>query len=99
MIDFFILIPRCIYVMPKDIPLSIENGTPYELNVEVIKDCTNFTNDVLDVITLIRNEENDVDDGEPRDYRTLVDKVRRGNEKLYSLTLIDTFRTQTPKYL
>ncbi|XP_055376599.1 histone H2A deubiquitinase MYSM1-like isoform X2 [Condylostylus longicornis] len=52
---------KCIYVLPKDYNSNL-NGivSPYELDVDIIKDCTNFKYDILDVFDSI-NEMNDED--------------------------------------
>lgn len=40
--------------MPSVRPLTMSNGVPYEIQIEIIKDCASFADDVMDVIRLIK---------------------------------------------
>lgn len=44
------------YVMPKDLLTIGEHTVPYELEVEIIKDCSNFKSDIADVFAIIDKE-------------------------------------------
>lgn len=44
---------RCFYVQAKDLNSSIENGLPYELNVEIEKDYSELRTELNDVVDMI----------------------------------------------
>lgn len=44
------------YVMPEDLHAIGEHTVPYELEVEIIKDCSNFKSDIADVFAIIDKE-------------------------------------------
>lgn len=46
--------------MPDVPPLTCDNGTPFEIGIEIIKDCTSFSNDVVDVVNLLKRNGCDV---------------------------------------
>lgn len=44
---------RCFYVQAKDLNSSIENGLPYELNVEIEEDYSELRTELTDVVDMI----------------------------------------------
>lgn len=63
-----IYIFRCMYIMPEDLLAIGEHTVPYELEVEIIKDCSNFKSEIADVFAII-----DKDDDQ---YAATLKKVR-----------------------
>lgn len=47
--------------MPSVRPLTLNNGIPYEIQIEIIKDCTSFSDDVMDVIRLLKQNNCDLE--------------------------------------
>lgn len=45
------------YVMPKDLHSNFHdnNCLPYEIDVDIIKDCTNLKNDIRDVLLVVES--------------------------------------------
>lgn len=47
------------YVMPEDVHSITADTIPYELDVDIIKDCTNFKQDISDVFAILnKTDEN-----------------------------------------
>lgn len=47
------------YVMPEDVHFITADTIPYELDVDIIKDCTNFKQDISDVFAILdKTDEN-----------------------------------------
>ncbi len=64
--DFFHF-ARCIFILPEDLHTINTTTVPYELDVDIIKDCSNFKKEVLEVLDLI--------DKNGDAYPVMMDKV------------------------
>lgn len=45
---------RCVYVLPTDVHHVSERTVPFELDVEIVKDCSNFSREIADVFDVIK---------------------------------------------
>lgn len=52
--------------MPKDLTSNFQDGIPYELDVDIIKDCTTLSKEIKDVFDIIDKDNN----------KELLEKVR-----------------------
>lgn len=59
---------RCIFILPEDLHTISATTVPYELDVDIIKDCSNFRNEVREVLDVI-----DRDDDK---YALMIEKVK-----------------------
>lgn len=49
-----IFFSRCVYVLPEDVHTVDANTVPYELDVDIVQDCSNFTYEIADVFDVIK---------------------------------------------
>lgn len=60
---------RCIFILPEDLHTINDTTVPYELDVDIIKDCSNFKNEIREVL--------DVIDRDGDQYPIMMEKVSR----------------------
>lgn len=65
--NYCILISRCIFILPEDLHTINTTTVPYELDVDIIKDCSNFKNEIREVL--------DVIDRDSDQYPVMMEKV------------------------
>lgn len=53
--------------MPKDLASNFQDGIPYELDVDIIKDCTTLSREIKDVFDIIDKDNN----------KELLEKVKK----------------------
>lgn len=49
----FCIMFRCIFILPEDLHTIDATTVPYELDVDIIKDCSNFKNEIQEVFGVI----------------------------------------------
>lgn len=62
--------------MPDDLQLPYNELIPYEIPIDIIKDCTDFSENVMDVINLIKKSKSDL--------KTILDKFLSSASTLLS---------------
>lgn len=58
---------RCIFILPEDLHTINATTVPYELDVDIIKDCSNFKNEIREVLDVINRDSDE--------YPVMMDKV------------------------
>lgn len=79
--------------MPKDLTSNFQDGIPYELDVDIIKDCTTLSNEIKDVFDII-DKDNNKELLEKVYKKILVEKIR----KKMKIKFICSFHVQRNRY-
>lgn len=72
-----IIVRRCVYVLPGDVLNVNERTVPYELDVEIIRDCSNFSSEIADVFDVIKTSCDD--------YSLVLKKVSNAKHQCSSI--------------